>query len=91
MSVKDAVLDELKQRLQEYEYLKALECNGLLNVRRVLDMVGGPLPVNRLERFLTEADAMDLLAQYFLEWSELRQAFLSGERPEKEPVHYRFC
>lgn len=91
MSVKDAVLDELKQRLQEYEYLKALECNGLLNVRRVLDMVGGPLPANQFERFLTEADAMEILAQYFSEWSELRQAFLSGERQETAPKsHYVF-
>lgn len=85
MNVKNAVLDEMKQRLQECENHEVLERRGLLNVRQVLNMVGGPLPNGQLERFLTEADAMLLLAEYFLEWSELRQAFISGERQETAP------
>lgn len=85
MSVKDAVLGELKRRLEECENHRELERRGLLNVRRVLNMVGGPLPIGQLEELLTEADAMLLLAEYFLELSELRQAFLSGERQETAP------
>lgn len=90
MTLKDAILEELKKRLQEYMNLKELENSGFSNIQRILDVVGRPWPGNQINGLLTKADAMDLLAQYFLEWSELQQAFLSGKRPEKEPVHYSF-
>lgn len=90
MTVKDVILEELKKRLQGYENLHELENSGFSNIQRILDMVGRPWPGSQIGGLLTKAEAMDLLAEYFSECSELRQAFLSGARPEKEPVHYSF-
>lgn len=90
MSVKDAVLDELKRRLLGYENLYELENGGFANIRHVLDVVGGPLPGDQLGGLLTKNDAMLLLADYLVEWDEIRRAFVSGEREEVFTCHYYF-
>lgn len=74
MSVKKAVLEDLKERTQQLGSIFTLDRGSVRAARAILDMSDGGL--------ITGSDALELLAEFLPVWRSCREAFQSGDRSE---------